>query len=307
LCFLSSDAAHKGPNLPLILGLVITLTGLGLLIGLAILFYKRRKREQDRRDNQRARLLPTGDVSEVHLPREHADLPHPRPPFSTRAWPGGSIENLGSALRATPFIWPMGGRDSSSPRDRDPGVTGTSTARPGFESRSTSSSGMLRRLRSNRFPFGAGSGGYQSLGDDSTPSSNLQNTNTTNNSSGFGSALATGHNTSYSNDSSASAVHKSPLPASYLQHVSQNSHGSDGSRLGHVSPTRMSSDNAQAEFSPLMSGGQHTLTRPGPAPLGPRPAPGSSRPSFGRLDTAGSVWEVPPTYDSLRRQQARGS
>ncbi len=310
----------------MILGIVFGLLGLGALLALIALWYKRRKATQRRRENQRARMLAVGDFSSTHLPQSDGaavDLPHPRPAFANLPWAGGSLESLGSNLRSTPFIWPLGsGSNANSPVDRRStggtprsrdtpaeGVvdaTGTTTARPALDSRQTGSSGVLRRLRSVRygngsgfgfgFPFG-GAAGYRSLGDsddndNTTPSSGMPNT-MNNSSSGVG------HTVNHS-DSSSSAMHKSPLPPRYPnQHASQNSHGSSVSRVS--APNAASG----ADELPLMSGANDPLTRPGPAPLGPRPAPGSSRPGIGREDTGGSVWEVPPTYASLRRQTGR--
>lgn len=304
----------------MILAIVFGLAGLGALIVLIALWYKRRKAAQKRRENQRARMLAIGDFSQTHLPQTDgaADLPHPRPGFANLPWAGGSLESLGTNLRSTPFIWPLGsGSNANSPIDRrsvgasphdgnsltggDSGATGISTARPGLDSRATGSSGVLRRLRSARYGNGSGFGfgfpfggnGYRSLGDsddNTTPSSGPPNTR---NNSGSG----LGHTVNHS-DSSSSAMHKSPLPPRYQnQHASQNSHGSNGSRVSALGTTG-------ADPVPLMpmSGGAETLTRPGPVPMGPRPSPGITRPSFGREDTGGSVWEVPPTYTSLRRQ-----
>ncbi|KIM21495.1 hypothetical protein M408DRAFT_18387 [Serendipita vermifera MAFF 305830] len=324
----AANGNSSGPNIPMILGIVFGLIGLTVIVVLLALWYKRRKAAQKRRENQRARMLAIGDFSQTHLPQNDGaapDLPHPRPAFSNLPWAGGSLESLGTNLRTTPFIWPLGNGSNAnspvdrrsagpSPRDRDASAqanvdaTGTSTARPTLEHRSTSSSGVLRRLRSTYangsglgfgFPFGRGTG-YRSLGDgddndNTTPSSGPPNT--TNNNSGSG----VGHTVNHS-DSSSSAMHKSPLPPRYQnQHASQNSHGSDGSRVSALAPAAPVS----TDITPLMSGGDATLTRPGPAPLGPRPAPGSTRPSFGREDTGGSIWEVPPTYASLRRHLGR--
>lgn len=342
LSFRSSDKHGGSSKIGTILAIVISLLGVGALLALGFLFYKRRQRKADRRDNQRTRLLLADDASD-NPAQNQADLPHPRSAFLGR-WPGGSLESLGNGLRATPFMWPI--RSSSvsptSPRDRirqreerDGGYTGddstpegiapgaTTTARPPLQDHSTSS-GLLRRIRSARyggsgigFPFGGGSG-YRSLGDgdNSTPSSQPRHTmdNSGSNASGLG---VPGHHTTNSDQSGSSAMpsHKSPLPASHVQHTSQNSHGSSFSHFSSRPALQVSSPNAtSAESEGLLRRGsdldsqmlgiqEETSMRPGPAPLGPRPPPGPGRPSYGRVDTGGSIWEVPPTYASLQRRR----
>lgn len=375
----ANENDHRQSKLGLILGLVLGLSGLGLVVGFCLLAYKRHKRQVERRDNQRARLLATSDVSEVHLPASSnfRDMPHTRP---TARWPGTSLENLGSTFRTTPFVWPLtgsaSGRASPDPRVVSPylppdhtrgqvdGIStpdnvavGSTTARPQLENRSTSS-GILRRLRSARsglgFPFGGNSrntsnSGYKSLADEnSTPSSNMRNA-TTGPSSGSLS-LSTpspfvpppiGHLPHDSNDSSGSSAmrsrieHKSPLPPSYRQHVSNTSHGSHGSRFsasGHPLPNQnqqpqLPSSQAHQDTAAYPSDGNPfndglavpISIAPGrleSTPLGPRPLAGARedsfsglsasllrRPDMARLDTGGSIWEVPPTYNSLARQR----
>ncbi|KAG8779311.1 hypothetical protein FRC15_010259, partial [Serendipita sp. 397] len=53
--------SSRSSKLGLILGLVLGLSGLGIVLGLCFVFYKRRQREKKRRDNQRARLLASSD------------------------------------------------------------------------------------------------------------------------------------------------------------------------------------------------------------------------------------------------------
>ncbi|KAG8820594.1 hypothetical protein FRC17_010108 [Serendipita sp. 399] len=337
------------------------------MAGFRMVQEERRKRERERRDNQRARLLAASDVSEVHLPQDHADLPHQRPgPFAPRPWPGTSLENLGSVWRATPFVWPLGGGGGSggsahaspveSPqtanreRDRDASVAafGSSTARPALEERNRSSSSRMRRMRGGRFgehgsgsgsgtgsgfgfgfPFGVGGAttGYQSLestpeNEGSTPESrqrrsqqqlHRQHPSDNTSSSLFGTH---GHGNTDSQDSTRSGMllpvptggsremrgelHKSPLPPSYIQHVSDRSRGSDQSHVTGGTPGMVSTPS-------------EPLTRPNLGPIrGPRPIPDHDseaspfRPPMGRLDTAGSIWEVPPTYTSLERQHHQG-
>jgi hypothetical protein len=249
----------------MILALIISLTGFCALVGFGYVLYKRRKRQNGRRDNQRTRLLLADDMSDNNF-QGHADLPHPRPAFASSAWAGGSLESLGSGLRATPFIWPLrsgNGTPSTSPLDRlrerekwDAGYAGemsvpegsaeseamgTSTARPQMQNHSTSS-GLLRRLRSGHagsgmgFPFGGS--GYRSLGEveNSTPSRQGE-------------------------------THSLLRRGSDLDYQTLGVH-------------------------------EETLTRPGPTP-----PPGASTPTMGRTDTGGSIWEVPPTYASLTKRR----
>lgn len=262
------------------------------------------------------------------------DLPHPRPAFASRTWAGSSLESLGSGLRATPFIWPLrsgSGTYSTSPlermREREErdagyagdmstpegsarqGAMGMSTARPRMQDHSTSS-GLLRRLRSVRyagsgmgFPFRGGSG-YKSLGEgeNSTHNSQVQHTanNSDSNASGNG---VPGHHVTDSEQSGSSAMesHKSPLPPSYAQHASQNSHGSNFSRFSGPAPSpfQISGLNvASSEADDLLRRGsdldpqtlgvpEETLTQAGPTPIGP------SRPSMGRTNTQNLPLRIP--------------
>jgi len=326
----------------MILALIISLTGFCALVGFGYVLYKRRKRQNGRRDNQRTRLLLADDMSDNNF-QGHADLPHPRPAFASSAWAGGSLESLGSGLRATPFIWPLrsgNGTPSTSPLDRlrerekwDAGYAGemsvpegsaeseamgTSTARPQMQNHSTSS-GLLRRLRSGHagsgmgFPFGRG--GYRSLGEveNSTPSRQAQHTANESGLNASGNGVPEHSNAgSKQPGSSATESHKRPLPPSYAEHASQNSHGSNFSRfsgpaLSHYQ--RSCLDVASGETHGLLRRGsdledqtlgvhEETLTRPGPTP-----PPGAIRPTMGRTDSGGSIWEVPPTYASLTKRR----
>lgn len=283
----------------------------------------------------------------MHLPSQTAaDLPHPRPPYFQRPWAGPSLENLGSTLRVTPFPWPLNRSGSSasptSPRadrgainrgadtnantgnEREGLVTGTTSARPGLDARATSSSSVLRRLRSGRYipsgfgfgtpSSGGGGSGYRSLGDsgyNTTPSSNPPNRTTNTSSSFFASGMVTGRNTSSDSSPYSGAngpVHKSPLPP-YTQDNGQNSRGSNLSQNIHSSSDENPFNDPLP--IPIRGGPDDTLIRPDSTPSGPRPllgiptTPGEMsglRPGMDRADTGGSVWEVPPTYSSLRRK-----
>ena len=364
----------------MILGLVLGVLGLGLVLGFCFLVYKRQKRQVERRDNQRARLLAASDVSEVHLPGSSnmRDMPHTRP---TARWPGTSLENLGTPFRTTPFVWPLSrsasGGASPGPRTVSPYIqpdhtrardidnndasaldnaaVGSTTARPRLEGQSTSS-GILRRLRSARsgfgFPFGPNSrntsnSGYRTLEDEhSTPSSNMRNATTGPSSASLSTPSPfvpppLGHVAHDSNDSSGSSAmrsrteHKSPLPPSYQQHVSNNSHGSHGSRFSLPNtgqqppplPTQPLATTGEVQSEPVEGNPfEDGLALPIPmttgrldaTPHGPRPLAGARddsfsglsasllrRPDMARVDTGGSVWEVPPTYNSLARRHGQ--
>jgi uncharacterized membrane protein YgcG len=359
--FFFRSSSHHASKVGLIIGLILGILALCAAAFVAFLLYKRHQREKQRRDNQRARLLAISDVSEVHLPERNADLPHIRPPYFSKPWAGPSLENLGHSLRITPFPWPLNRNGSSgspsSPRadraerdraasrgpfesnanagnDREGLISGRSSARrPAMDSHATSSSSVLRRIRSNRFGssgfgfgtpssgngvgggYGSSGGGYRSLGDsgyNSTPSSNppVRSANTSSSFFAAGSGNPTGagagRDANTSSDSQYSGangpVHKSPLPASYQQHVSRQP-SSDENPFSDPSPLPFG--------FPLRGGPNDSLVRPDSTPSGPRPVPGMPvtpgelRPGMDRADTGGSVWEVPPTYSSLRRKAGR--
>lgn len=154
----------------------------GVLIAGGVFCWKKRKEERIPK-GQKSRLLGPHDVSEVDLPHR----PMAGQVTGFQPWGSNSLESLSSAFRTTPFGW----------------ASGSGAARPPIGPASSSSSALLRRIRSQAAAAGMFSGGYESL-EEPVPFP-IENT------SGSGSG-ADGTTPSSSNPS-----HKSPLPQSYVQ------------------------------------------------------------------------------------------
>lgn len=213
---------------------------------------------------------------------------------------------------------------------RENTTVGTMTARPKLQDHSTSS-GILQRWKSSRFGVsvfgfpsrgGSSASGYRSLreGEDVWTTNSQPRHMGITSGSATSTLLGTEHHTSDPNRAGSSNLprHKSVLPPGHQPHSGHPIH--DSGRSPFFSPSPITSPHPQATSrdasvvpgtgawgdgdaasSPRSEPQQEMVTRPSHEAVESSPPPVPNRPSWTRIHTGDSIWEVPPTYASLQK------